>query len=182
MFFRTLAIAAALSAISLATTAQPADATSATVTSNEGSAAASASSVSTSSSRRAALPGGSVMTTAVMERMWTMREKSYRDAGISDDRIEKLKELELKAYTAAQNGEKLDYKALREERSRIITPEEDKKLQEARAKRANATRAAAGQTSASATSGTSAGASSTDSASTSGSATSSSSGKSDEKK
>ena len=126
-----LVLAIAVSAAGAVGFAQPAD------------SAVTSSTEMTSSSPRMQTARELKMTTAIMERMWSNREQMYKEAGLSEDRIAKLKELEMHAYSARQSGEKLDYAAMREERNKIITPEEQKKLEAAAGQRRNALRDAA---------------------------------------
>ncbi|MGI8907333.1 MAG: hypothetical protein ACR2IE_12675 [Candidatus Sumerlaeaceae bacterium] len=86
-------------------------------------------------------PRTRTMTTSTVERLWSRLGEQYRQAGVPEDRIQKLKELDMKAVSAQASGEKVDLVEIRQERDKLITPEEKEKLQKLRADRASALRA-----------------------------------------
>jgi len=71
-------------------------------------------------------------TTETFNRMYDQAAQIYRKAGIPEEKIQKLRELDMKAWSAQTNGEKIDYSAIRKERMNVLTPEEIDKLREFR--------------------------------------------------
>jgi hypothetical protein len=84
-------------------------------------------------------------TTETFNRMYDQAAEIYRKAGIPEEKIQKLRELDMKAWSAQTNGEKIDYSAIRKERMNVLTPEEIDKLRQFRMQ-GRGTRGANGET------------------------------------
>ena len=65
----------------------------------------------------------------IAERQKLMQEV-YKEAGLSDEEIAKLKELDEKMVEARQAKDQAKMKELREERMKILSPEKQAKIRE----------------------------------------------------
>ncbi len=63
-----------------------------------------------------------------LQARWNTEEKLYRDAGIPEEKIKKLHELNVATWKAMASGEKTDYQAYIRERNALLTQEEMQKL------------------------------------------------------
>ena len=68
------------------------------------------------------------------EKRWAAEEKMYKDAGISQEKIDKLREMNEKIWKARASGEKIDFKALSDERAKILSKEDMQKFRQLRTK------------------------------------------------
>jgi len=71
-------------------------------------------------------------TQEAFEKRWKLEESMYKEAGISDDKITKLYEINQTLWKARASGEKIDFPALSRQRSEILTQDDMKKLMEVR--------------------------------------------------
>lgn len=113
-----IAVLAAVSALATAQDAAP-DA----VTTSAGS----------TSPRSAVTSGPSItrgLTPEMFERRWASEEQLYKEAGIPDEKIQKIKTINQKVWNARANGEKIDFHELNRERQAIFTEEETKKYRD----------------------------------------------------
>lgn len=63
-----------------------------------------------------------------LQARWKAEENLYKQSGLSEDKIQKLHDLNVKTWKAMASGEKTDYEAFIRERNAILTPEEMQKL------------------------------------------------------
>ncbi len=76
---------------------------------------------------------GAEVTTATFEQLWERTQQpDLQAAGIPDEKIEQLKQMELDTRMALTRGERPDLKALRDKRRDILTPEEVQRISEIR--------------------------------------------------
>lgn len=66
-----------------------------------------------------------------LQERWKAEEKLYQDAGISEEKIQKLHDLNLSTWRAMAAGEKTDYQGFLRERNAVLTPEEMQNLRKA---------------------------------------------------
>lgn len=59
---------------------------------------------------------------------WKAEEQLYKDAGIPEEKIQKLHDLNVATWRAMGAGEKTDYQSFIRERNAVLTPEEMQKL------------------------------------------------------
>jgi len=71
-------------------------------------------------------------TQEAFEKRWKLEESMYKEAGISEDKIAKLYEINQTLWKARSSGEKIDFPALSRQRSEILTKEDMKKLMDVR--------------------------------------------------
>ncbi len=82
----------------------------------------------TGTSKQAAEPAAAAVTTSgSARRMPSMALEAYKAAGVSDEQIAKLKALQDRIAESNAKGEKPDYAKLKEERDKILTPEQNEK-------------------------------------------------------
>ena len=74
--------------------------------------------------------GNRGLTAEHFEKRWAQEEKVYKEAGISDEKIAKLKEINQKIWDARANGEKVDFRELNRQRTDVLTEEEMKSYRE----------------------------------------------------
>lgn len=99
------------------TTATAAQATTGTVSATTGTAAASR------------------FTQEMFEKRWQTEEATYRDAGISEEKIQKLHDLNQKVWEARNAGKRSEYQEIMKQRAEILDSEEIEKVREARRKK-----------------------------------------------
>ena len=71
-------------------------------------------------------------TQEAFEKRWKLEESMYKEAGISEDKIKKLYDINQKLWNSRASGEKIDFPALSRQRSEILTKEDTTKLMEVR--------------------------------------------------
>ncbi len=76
------------------------------------------------------------VTTAALETMFDkVQRPDLEAAGIAEEKIQQLKDMDVQAKAAQSRGERLDFRALREKRATILTREEMQKLGDVRRNR-----------------------------------------------
>jgi len=75
-----------------------------------------------------------LFTPEAFEARWKVEEKSYRDAGISEEKISKLHELQSRIWKARAEGGKVDFPAIMKERAAVLNDEEIQKIRDLRRK------------------------------------------------
>jgi hypothetical protein len=84
----------------------------------------------TATAKQSAAPAAAVSTSGSADSKMPSRAlEAYKAAGLSDEQIEKLKALQDKVKEARSKGEKVDFKAMKDERDKIFTPEQNEKYQ-----------------------------------------------------
>ena len=79
------------------------------------------------------LRDGQEITTAALEQEWARTQQPIMEAaGIPPEKIERLKQMEIEARLAIARGEKPNLAERYRERSRLLTPEEQQRIREAR--------------------------------------------------
>jgi hypothetical protein len=70
---------------------------------------------------------------------WQKEEQMYKDAGLSEEKIEKLRQLSQETWNARAGGEKIDFQDLKRKRAELLDAEDMKKLREVRRQTINET-------------------------------------------
>lgn len=70
----------------------------------------------------------------IFEARWKREAAIYKEAGIADDKIEKVHDLNHQLWKARGNGEKLNYPELVRKRAQLLTPAELLKVRQIRDK------------------------------------------------
>ncbi len=71
-------------------------------------------------------------TQQMFEERWKNEEKMYREAGISEEKIKKLRDLNSRTWEARSSGERSDFQTIMRERAEILTQEEVEKIRNIR--------------------------------------------------
>lgn len=71
-------------------------------------------------------------TQQMFEERWKNEENMYREAGISEDKIQKLRDLNSRMWEARSSGERSDFQTIMRERAEILTQQEVEKIREIR--------------------------------------------------
>lgn len=66
------------------------------------------------------------------DRSWKVESDMMKEAGISDEKIEKMHEITKKMWDARAKGETADWQELVKERAAVLSPEDMQKFREAR--------------------------------------------------
>lgn len=66
------------------------------------------------------------------EKRWEMEEGLYKEAGISEEKIARLKEINKKMWDARAKGEKTNFEELSRQRQEVLSSEEIEKLRNTR--------------------------------------------------
>lgn len=70
----------------------------------------------------------------IFEARWKRESAIYKEAGIADDKIEKIRELNHQQWKARGNGEKLNYPELVRKRAELLSPAEPLEVKQIRDK------------------------------------------------
>lgn len=71
-------------------------------------------------------------TQQMFEERWKNEENMYREAGISEEKIQKLRDLNSRMWEARSAGERSDFQTIMRERSEILTQQEIEKIRDIR--------------------------------------------------
>lgn len=123
----TTATAQATTATVQATTGTAHAGTRITTATAEATTATAAATTGTANSQR--------FTQEMFEKRWQTEEATYRDAGISEEKIQKLHELNKRVWEARNAGKRSEYQEIMKERAEILNPSEIEKMREARRKK-----------------------------------------------
>ncbi len=66
------------------------------------------------------------------DKRWETEVQMYKDAGISEEKIQKLKDINQKMWNARAKGESADFQELSRQRREILSPDEIEKLRNTR--------------------------------------------------
>lgn len=93
---------------------------------------APASSNAATTATERANPAARLFTQEQFEKRWKVEEQMYKDAGISEEKIQKLHDLNSEVWKARADGSKADFQKIMKERQKVLSQEEVQKIRDMR--------------------------------------------------
>lgn len=97
--------------------------------------APAASSNAATTATRQANPAARLFTQEQFEKRWKVEEQMYKDAGIGEEKIKKLHDLNAEVWKARAEGNKADFQKIMKERQQVLSQEEVQKIRDLRRKK-----------------------------------------------